>query len=302
MTQIAFVLAVLGLHDDAKTTTRDALGSPTESPSATPEYHTDPELVSQQAAKEESPLETGQQVVVKEVAEVPLARRVPHASEPDPESAPQALTLPQQSPARSFPCPDKIIYGQEAPSAIVYSIVRHLAAPLPPPEEPVLRLEVPFSAPATPPLASTTPQLGQVQAELARLKHKLRTCKSPGAQAIAREFDQPREGPTEGLLAPCQEWNQAKSEPSLNTGDFIRKRQPPHSECLSHVQADLELQPWTRKRGCRHPAPRRSGQKKRPFSLWGPKERGTTSFVSRHRGSGGGRMGGEIPRAAKPSS
>ena len=133
---------------------REAFGTPTESLSATPEYHTDLEHVCFPAAKEERPQETGPQAVEKEVAKVPLARPVPHAPETDPEAAPQAPTLPQQSPPWNFFCPDETVYGQAAPSQAVYSIVRLFAAPLFQPDEPVLHLEVQVAAPATPPLAS----------------------------------------------------------------------------------------------------------------------------------------------------
>ena len=86
----------------------------------------------------------------------------------------------------------------------------------------MLHLQVQVSAPVIPPLDSITPvELGLVQDELARLKHQLRTSKSLGAQAIVRQFDNPRAGPAEGLFARCREWNEAKSESSFSLGPSL---------------------------------------------------------------------------------
>ena len=221
--------------------------------------------------------------------EVPWARPVPHAPEPDPESAPQAPTLPQQSPPWKFPCPDKTVYGHAAPPQAVYSIVRPLEAPLPQPEEPVLHREVQVAASGTQPLASASPELEKMKAELDRIRHRLRISTSPRAQAIAREIDQPRTGPTEGLLAPCQEWNHAKSEPSPAPGEFIQETAAP-SFGMPPPQAGRPGAPALDQEE-RLPAP--CAQEERPD--WGPQKGGTTPLVGRHLGSGGGRVGREIP-------
>ena len=99
-------------------------GSLTDSPTATPEYQTDPELLTQTASKQEGNSEAGTQE--KQVAEPaattsPLAQAVPRAPKPDPESAPQEPLLPVHNPTGGYEAPDKTVHGQAPPLAHVQS-------------------------------------------------------------------------------------------------------------------------------------------------------------------------------------
>ena len=133
-------------------------GSLTDSPTATLEYQIDLELMIQTASKQEGNSEAGTQE--KQVAEPAattslLAQAVPHAPEPDPESAPQDLLLLVHSPTGGFEAPDKTVHGQAPPLAHVQSDLGFQAMRVPQEEElskSVLHLRVHIPSPCPAPL------------------------------------------------------------------------------------------------------------------------------------------------------
>ena len=108
-------------------------GSLTDSPTVTPEYHTDHEHTAHPASKHEVNSEAGTQrkhVVEKAAATSPMAQAVPRAPEPDPESAPREPELPVHSPTGGFRAPDKTVHGQEPPLAFLQSELCQQTMPL----------------------------------------------------------------------------------------------------------------------------------------------------------------------------